>query len=220
MAGFIGTGVGIGVGALQTVIGLFQKRKLKEPKAPRKSVSPKIGQMIDIYRSAASQQKMPGQDVTEQKQAGAISSGISNIQKVSGGGGSAAQAIANMYTGQMSMLNDLTASAAKWREQNKSAYANALMKGAAAEDEAWKYNKLLPYQRAVQKYDEAMATANKNISAGLSNIAGTAAMAGGGGQTFGDVYGSPAAGMGTAKSLGTSSALLSNPSLSTGLMGM
>lgn len=210
--------LGVGVGALQTGIGLFQKSKLKEPKSPIKTVSPKIGQMIDIYRQQASQSEMPGQNVLEQKLKGTTSAGIRSIENVSGGGGTSAQAIANLYAGQASMLNDLTASAAKWRASNKAAYAGALEKGAAEEDVAWKYNKWAPYQRSIEKYDAAMATANKNISAGIGNIVGSANMMGTSQPTYGQTYGSPAAGMANVNPI--QSPLLQKPELSAALMAM
>lgn len=163
-ASLISAGLGIGVGLLQEQ----RAKKLEAKSRPVQTPPPSATHALNLARTMAGENQLPGQDIIEGK-LGASTAGAVSELKASADSPSAILAnISKVYANQMDKERDLAIAGAGMKRTNEGNYINALNNYGQLEQKAWDWNTGMPYTQDMAAASALHGSAVQNISGGIN----------------------------------------------------
>ena len=167
--------------AMQIGKGIIDSGKANELSSferPTREIPQAIQEMITRQRILASQNKMPGSDVIENKILSAGASGVGDIKDMASSSSSGISAISNLYGNVMNSLGELGVKNQEYSNEQIQNLLSSLPTLGTEQTANWQYNKADPYEaakraEAAYRYSSAQNTF-KGVQ-GVSNIFGALA---------------------------------------------
>jgi hypothetical protein len=156
------TGTGIAQGIRAGQLGKTPRPEFEIPESATSS--------LDVAKRLASGRELPGQSIMEDKLRGSTAAGASEIKRVADSPVAAMGAISNLYKGEMEGMQNLDIASAQNYINNQKGLAGALDKYAGYEQQKFKYDKIDPYEAAMNASAMLKESSLQNIYGGIQGV--------------------------------------------------
>lgn len=153
-------------------IGQFIKGLTSQPQRPIYSTPQSVLDLVDSNKRLASSNKMPGQDILENRLGESTASAISEVKQILGGGPASLGAVADIYGKEQENLAKINYDASVWKSGQQDKLNQALAMMGRYEDKAFDINQMQPYQDEAASSSALQEGGLSNIHTGLSDVSG------------------------------------------------
>jgi hypothetical protein len=180
-------GIGQSVmGNAELLYGYYASKKNKkqleeiEKNAPRYTRPEEVKQLLEMYKTQANSNQMPGENQYQQNAQAASASGIQNIQNLTESPTASLGNVAQLYRQEMGAYNNLLSLKDQYHQQNMDKMAQAMSESAKYADQEFEYNVNAPWQRKYQNKINEYVSNRQWMQTGMATWANGVAQFGGG----------------------------------------
>ena len=159
------------VGIGQLVTGAVQRnrarKELENLEDPTMEMPSSINEMINLARQ---RQEMPGLDTMKNELGATTGRGLTQVSRAARTPGELARATTDLYAEEMRGARQLDIAGAEYRAARERQLMGALQTKGGFEQEMFRVNELMPYQRRLQQYMQQAGVGGQNIAAGIGTM--------------------------------------------------
>lgn len=164
------------------ITGISQQQKAKKLAAglvrPKYEVPKTITEAVEQARQLAMERMLPGQSRTEERISAATAGGVEAAKEAGAGSAGVLSAASRLGKGEQISQLELGRQAAEANLQNKARLSSILMGAAPAEEKAFEYNTIAPYQERAAAISALKGSGMQNVQGAVEGIGqiGTSAL--------------------------------------------